>query len=99
MDWHTVNTRKQDALDNPDFTLDLKKYEIKKPKKLNPTYELKKQLAELLSKPILQILGQTKGFTEYDLKGLLTDSLAFKANSQARAWKIIKELQLKKKSK
>ena len=32
MDWHTVNTRKQDALDNPDFTLDLKKYEIKKPK-------------------------------------------------------------------
>ena len=99
MDWHTVNTRKQDALDNPDFTLDLKKYEIKKPKKLNPTYELKKQLAELLNKPILQILGQTKGFTEYDLKGLLTDSLAFKANSQARAWKIIKELQLKKKSK
>ena len=95
MSWHLKNSRQRE--ENQDiFSTD--KYTYKPSKKENRPYELRKSLANLVQKPLMQILGLTRGFTEYDLNGCLTDALAFKANSPARAWQIIAELREKKKN-
>ncbi len=101
MDWNYKNTREREARENPNTVLDFSRYELKKPKKLNPTYELRKEIAILVSKPILQICNQTKGFTEAQLKGILTDakndSIKFKINVGARIWNLIREVRTKNK--
>jgi len=102
MNWSIENARKQDRRDNPDTTLDFSKYEIKKPKKVNPLYELRKEIASLVDKPILQICNQTKGFSEQQLKAILmdakNDSIKFKINVGARIWNLIKEVRIKNKT-
>lgn len=102
MNWSIENARKQDRRDNPDTTLDFSKYEIKKPKKVNPLYELRKEIASLVDKPILQICNQTKGFSEQQLKAILmdakNDAIKFKINVGARIWNLIKEVRIKNKT-
>ena len=90
---HIENVRKQEA---EDFTLSMDKYSFKPAKKLNRPYELRKSIASLVRKPLPQILGLTKGLTEMELNGLLTDALAFRENPGARAWNILKEIKNKK---
>ena len=86
----------------PDTTFDFSKYEIKKPKKVNPLYELRKEIAFLVDKPILQICNQTKGFSEQQLKAILmdakNDAIKFKINVGARIWNLIKEVRIKNKT-
>lgn len=102
MNWSIENARKQDRRDNPDTTFDFSKYEIKKPKKVNPLYELRKEIAFLVDKPILQICNQTKGFSEQQLKAILmdakNDAIKFKINVGARIWNLIKEVRIKNKT-
>lgn len=101
MNWDLINSRKREEQENPNTSLDFSRYEIKKPKRINPIYELRKEIAGLVSKPILQICNQTKGFTEEQLKGILidakNDAIKFKINVGARTWNLIKEVRLKNK--
>ena len=97
MNWNYYNAKQRDQKENPDTFLNFSKYEMQKPKKVNPLYELRKKIAELLDRPIPQIMGLTKGMTEMELNGLLTDAKAFNKNPQARGWSIFKELKQKRK--
>ena len=90
MNYNYINAKKREDKENPSFELDLSKYNYK-PKKINVTYELRKKIANLVGKPILQIMGQTKGMTEQQLNGILKDAEAFSKNPGARCWNIIKE--------
>lgn len=93
MNWNIINARKAEA---EDFTLSMDKYSFKPAKKINRPYELRKQIAALVQKPLMQIFGLTKGMTEMELNGLLTDALAFRENPGARAWTILREIKNKK---
>jgi hypothetical protein len=101
MDWNFINARERDKRENQSTELDFSKYEIKKPKKVNPVYDMRKEIAVLVGKPVLQICSQTKGFTEDQLKGMLVDAendaKKFKINVGARLWNLIKEVRLKNK--
>lgn len=96
MNWSLENARKQDKRDNPETTLDFSKYELKKPKKVNPLYELRKEISILVEKPILQICNQTKGFSEQQLKAILMDAKndanKFKIKVGARIWNLIRQV-------
>ena len=100
MEFHLQNSRKRDALDNPDFTLDLKKYEIKKPKRKNPPYDLKVEMSKMTGKTIGWILKETKGWSYEQLNGCVEDSkhnaLKYKNNGGARCNSIINEINNKK---
>lgn len=97
MDWNLINTRNREERENPNTALDLSKYEIKKPKKVNPTYELRVELSKITGYKLPQLFGLTRGWSERDLKGCITDALAFKPNPTARAKNIIKEIHEKRK--
>lgn len=98
MDWNLLNTRNREERENPNTVLDLSKYEIKRPKKVNPTYELRKELASIVRRPLMQVLGLTKGWSEADLNGCITDAKAFTKNTPAYAWKIIKQVNERRKT-
>lgn len=100
MSWNLYNARKKENEERPDTGLDLAKYQLKKPKKKNPCYDMRKEIAILTGKPVLQICGQTKGFTERELNGILIDAKndaeKFKISVGARLWNLIKEVRAKK---
>lgn len=101
MDWNFINARERDKRENQSTELDFSKYELKKPKRINPIYELRKEISKLVDKPVLQICNQTKGFTEQQLKGIISDAkndaIKLKINVGARLWNLIKEVRLKNK--
>lgn len=97
MDWNTLNYKRLDEFKTQEiFTL--KDYKLPERKKINVSYELRKQLARLVKRPLPQIMGLTKGWTEYDLNGCIKDAEAFIKNPGARAWNIIKEINEKRKA-
>lgn len=102
MNWDLINARKREEQENPDTSLDFSKYELKKPKRINPIYELRKEISQLVDKPVLQICNQTKGFSEQQLKGIISDAkndaIKFKISAGARCWTIIKEIRSKNKN-
>ena len=73
-----------------------RKQEVKTSRPENRIYELRKKIANLVDKPLGQIMGLTRGMSEYDLNGCLVDALAYKENPGARCWNIIKELRRRK---
>lgn len=101
MEWNIQNARKREAQENPDTSLDFSKYQIQKPKRVNPSYDLRLVMAEMTGKTIGHILKETKGWSYGQLAGCVEDSkhngLKFKNNGGARCNNIIKEVNQKKK--
>lgn len=100
MNFHLQNARSKE--ENKEYVLFTpEQFVIKKPKKINPVYELRKEISILVERPILQILGQTKGMTFEQLNAILidakNDAIKFKINVGARIWSLLKESKLKNK--
>lgn len=103
MNWNLQNARSKEEnkeydLFTPEkFVIDV----IQKPKRLNPIYELRKEISNLVERPILQILGQTKGMSYEQLNAILVDAkndaIKFKINVGSRIWNLIKESRIKNK--
>jgi len=101
MNWNIINARK--AIEQEEAgkgTLDISKYKLKKNKRINPSFEQRKEIARIVGKPVLQICRHTKGWTEMELKGCIMDSIndskKFKIPAGARCWNIIKEINKKR---
>lgn len=99
MDWHILNVRKQEASKYDSFDVEFK---LSKPKKINRPYEYRKEISRILKTDIGQILGETKGFTEAELNGIIKDVEAYVATFQKdpapRCRNLLTEVKLKKKN-
>jgi len=77
------------------------KYEIQKPKRINRSYEYRKQISQILNTDIDQIFGETKGFSEADLNGIIKDIESYvqtwKKDPAPRCRNLVNEVKAKRK--
>lgn len=96
---HILNVRKQEASKHDSFDVEFK---LSKPKKINRPYEYRKQISRILKTDMGQILGETRGFTEAELNGIIKDVEAYVATFQKdpapRCRNLLTEVKLKKKN-